>query len=571
MYLQTAAHFPNDYYFGGGYLWGLHNTGQAGGTYDADIDAPEAWAITTGSQDVIIAVIDSGVDYTHPDLKNNVWINLCEFNGYSGVDDDENGFVDDIHGWDFVDNDSSPMDDPGGGAHGHGTHVAGIIAAQGDNYIGVTGVMWNGSIMPLRIFDATGAFPEPPYTPTSSAVQAINYAVNNGAHIINASWGGTGGAPGDALYYAIKAAGEAGVLFVTGAGNQWICINYPNCFFPASYPLDNIIVAAASDADDKLWKCGCYNTGFECPPSEHMGSNFGSTTVDIAAPGVAILSTSPRCDYDYYELAWGTSMSAAYISGLAGLLLSHNPHLTVAQLKTAIMDGVDSIGQYHRLVTGGRINAYTSLTLTVTLPEYHITLKPGWNLISLPLIPADPVIEVVLAGIMDYVIRVWQYDAETETWKGFAPGNGILMVEEKWRYSPPGPPDGLTEMVDGKRRSFTPTGVLLATLTEMVDGKGYWIAMEAAATLTVIGTEVPLPPAPPSAYPVFEGWNHIGFRSITPMPVEEYLGDTIMDIFLLMWRFDAAEGIWFRVLLGDNLEPGRGYWLSLSGNGTIYP
>ena len=165
-------------------LWGLHNTGQVvngtTGTNDADIDAPEAWALSTGSSSVIVAVIDSGVDYRHPDLSPNLWTNTEEIPD-NNIDDDGNGYIDDVYGWDFVYNDNDPMD-----VHGHGTHCAGTIAAKGNNSAGITGVCWTAKIMSLRALDGDGS------GATSDLVDAILYANRMGAHVINNSWGGGG-------------------------------------------------------------------------------------------------------------------------------------------------------------------------------------------------------------------------------------------------------------------------------------------------------------------------------------------------------------------------------------------
>ena len=270
--IRTLATFPNDPPFDPGdpnygALWGLHNMGQTGGTPDADIDAPEAWDIHKGSSDVVIAVIDTGVAYNHPDLddgtRNNIWTNDVELNGTPGVDDDGNGYVDDVYGWDFVGGDSDPTD-----YLFHGTHVAGTIAALGNNSTGITGVNWYASIMPLRIFGASG------YGDTAKAIEAILYAANNGARVINASWGGEGFS--QALYDAISYANDAGCLFVAAAGNSGDD-NDINPFYPASYDLPNIISVAATEHNDNL-------AGF---------SNFGATSVDVAAPGLNVLSSIP--------------------------------------------------------------------------------------------------------------------------------------------------------------------------------------------------------------------------------------------------------------------------------------
>ena len=176
--IYAAATFPNDTDFTK--LWGLHNT-----TIDADIDAPEAWDITTGSSNVVIAVIDSGIDYNHPDLASNIWINSGETSCADSIDNDGNGYTDDCRGWDFVDDDADPMD-----FLGHGTHIAGSIAAVGDNIIGIAGVMWTAKIIPLRILDNVTGIGN-----TADAIGAIAYAKEKGAKIINTSWVGSNFSP----------------------------------------------------------------------------------------------------------------------------------------------------------------------------------------------------------------------------------------------------------------------------------------------------------------------------------------------------------------------------------------
>ncbi|QPD02979.1 MAG: hypothetical protein Nkreftii_000753 [Candidatus Nitrospira kreftii] len=283
-YLYWLKTIPNDAQFDT--LWGLHNTGQTvngiGGAPDADIDAPEAWDISTGSSEVAIAVIDSGIAYDHPDLAPNIWKNLGEIAG-NGVDDDGNGLVDDVYGWDFYADDHEPMDpidlNPAGNP-GHGTHVAGIIAGAGNNGTGVTGIMWTARLMALKAGGVDRSLP------TTAIVKAIHYAVAHGARVINASFAGPDCSL--ALYDAVSAANAAGVLFVAAAGNEGSDNdNIPS--FPANFSapsvcdgqqkpaLGNLITVAATDQNDQL----------------ATFSNFGPTTVHVAAPGVRINSTRP--------------------------------------------------------------------------------------------------------------------------------------------------------------------------------------------------------------------------------------------------------------------------------------
>jgi subtilisin family serine protease len=267
-YLVSAQATPNDSRFGE--LWGLHNTGQTvngqSGTADADIDAPEAWNLTTGSTAVKVAVIDSGVATFHPDLTPNIWTNPGEVPG-NGVDDDGNGFVDDVNGWDFVGDDNRPDDE-----NGHGTHVAGTIGARGNNDSAgggptdVVGVNWQVSMMPVRVLNAAGS------GSVSDVVAGILYAVQNGARIVNMSLGRLGAASQtERDVIAIS----AGVLFVVAAGNDGVNVDTAGSY-PCVYPLANIVCVGATNANDQL-------TGF---------SNFGNG-VDIAAPGANVLSTYP--------------------------------------------------------------------------------------------------------------------------------------------------------------------------------------------------------------------------------------------------------------------------------------
>lgn len=279
-YRLYADVVPNDTRFSE--LWGMHNTAQTGGLSDADIDAPEAWDITTGSSGVIVAVIDSGVDYTHPDLQANIWTNTAEIAG-DGIDNDGNGYIDDVHGFDFFQDDSDPSD-----ADGHGTHCAGTIAAVGNNTLGVAGVSWNSKIMVCRFLDAEGS------GWTDDAVEAVYYAVDNGASILSNSWGG--GAWSESLLTAIEYARDHNVLFVAAAGNSG-SDNDVSPHYPASYEVSNVVAVANTDSGDQLSASSCY----------------GANSVDLGAPGSSILSTVPAFQTLYFE-----DFESASVPGFSG-------------------------------------------------------------------------------------------------------------------------------------------------------------------------------------------------------------------------------------------------------------
>ncbi|MHC4405293.1 MAG: S8 family peptidase, partial [Planctomycetota bacterium] len=311
-------------------LWGLENTGQTGGTADADVDAPRAWETITGTGDTVVAVIDTGVDYTHQDLAANMWVNPGETPG-DGIDNDGNGFVDDVYGYDFANDDGDPMDD-----HDHGTHVAGTIGAAADNGVGVAGVSWNVDIMAVKFLDATG------YGTTADAIDAINYAVDAGAHVSNNSWGDNEEFS-QALYETIAAARNAGHVLVAAAANgNALGIGQDNdllAFYPANYDLDNIVSVAATDHNDAM----------------ATFSNFGATTVDLTAPGVDILSTTRN---NTYATRSGTSMAAPYVTGVLALVRDLNPAWTYQQIIDQVLSTVEAIPAAQGLtVTGGGLNA----------------------------------------------------------------------------------------------------------------------------------------------------------------------------------------------------------------------
>lgn len=329
-YEVEICQIPNDGYFNN--LWGMHNTGQSGGTPDADIDAPEAWDLATGSGDVIVAVIDTGVDYTHPDLAANMWTNDAEINGAPGVDDDGNGYVDDIYGYDFRNNDGNPMDD-----NGHGTHCAGTIGAKGDNNQGVAGVCWNIKIMAMKFLNSSGS------GYTSDAIECLNYSVSMGAKISSNSWGGGGDSQN--FKNAIITAGEAGMLFVAAAGNDSRNNDvYPH--YPSSYDCNNIISVMATNRYDN-------KSGF---------SNYGQVSVDLGAPGSDIFSCKLGGGYAYKS---GTSMATPHVAGACALLWQYNPTLSREEIKDLLIDSVDVVFNPNNnfCVSNGRLNIYKALSL----------------------------------------------------------------------------------------------------------------------------------------------------------------------------------------------------------------
>ena len=314
----TTNAIPNDPSFPK--LYALNNSGQTGGKFDADIDASEAWDYTTGTGQTVVAVIDTGVDYNHDDLRANIWVNSGEIAG-NGLDDDGNGYIDDLHGYDFANNDSNPMDD-----NGHGTHVSGTIGAVGDNGLGVVGVNWHTKIMALKFLDESGS------GYLSNAIRALDYAVANGARLSNNSWGGGGYEA--TLGMAIARASSVGHIFVAAAGNS-ASNNDVTASYPASYAYENVVAVAATDQNDNL-------ASF---------SNYGASTVDIAAPGVSIYSTLPGNSYGSYS---GTSMATPQVAGALSLYLDANPSATASQAITALYQSADAILSLSNRVAGSR-------------------------------------------------------------------------------------------------------------------------------------------------------------------------------------------------------------------------
>jgi len=326
---------PNDPRFN--QLWGMQNLGQndpsgRAGKVGSDIKAPQAWAIEKGSKNVVVAVIDTGVDYNHKDLKNNMWVK-------PGTTD--------VHGYNAINNTENPMDD-----HSHGTHCSGTIGGEGDNAEGVTGVSWNVSIMGVKFLSAQGG------GTLADAVKAIDWATNNGAHIMSNSWGGGGFS--QALLDSIQRASDKGIIFIAAAGND-SANNDSSPGYPASYQVPNVISVAAGNNLDAM-------SSF---------SNYGRSTVHLMAPGENVMSSIVGGSYASYS---GTSMATPHVSGAAALLLAKEPSLTPVQVKERLMATSDKLKAYRtKLISGGRLNVYNLITNTI--PPGFITIPDSaWSL-----------------------------------------------------------------------------------------------------------------------------------------------------------------------------------------------
>lgn len=321
---------PNDPLFN--QQWNMQNRTNPG----TDINVLPLWNEGyTGSHQVIVAVIDTGVQWTHPDLTANLYTNPLEGSVPNGIDDDQNGFIDDIHGWNFADNNNNSADD----TFNHGTHCAGIIGATGNNGIGVVGVNWNVTILPVQFINGSGV------GSVETAVESINYAIKMGVDIMNNSWGGFGYS--DILRDTIIDAEKAGILFVASAGNNQVD-NDILPFIPCNYKLNNVISVAATDIGDAI----------------SLSSNYGKLSTHVAAPGkniLSTLSTIPHPDEEYGPLS-GTSMAAPHVAGVAALMKSIHPEWDYREIKRRLIKYSDKVSALNdKVISGGRINAYNAV------------------------------------------------------------------------------------------------------------------------------------------------------------------------------------------------------------------
>jgi subtilisin family serine protease len=379
------------------------------------ISAPAAWDTTTGSAAVTVAVVDTGIAAAHPDLAPNVWTNPGET--ANGLDDDGNGRVDDLHGWDFASGDANPNDD-----NGHGTHVSGTIGARGNDAYGVPGVTWNVRLMPLKAADAAGTLQ------TAWITDALTYACAKGARIVNGSFGGSGGA-------TIKAAIDAcpTTLFVFAAGNDGTN-NDVSPKYPCAYDAANILCVAATDDFDDL-------ADF---------SNYGYDSVDLAAPGVDIVSTVPGT----WAFHSGTSMASPHVAGAAALVASHRPALSPIELKNAILNGLDPVpGLLGYVGYAGRLNVNAALTAPTTTPIKPALPPPPPPAPADTTVPTDPAV-----ASTSHVPGRPSIDSTVDmTWSGaFDYGSGIDGFSFLWDHAAATIPDTIKDAEESTGQATSP-------------------------------------------------------------------------------------------------------------------
>ncbi|MGH7801995.1 MAG: S8 family serine peptidase [Thermodesulfobacteriota bacterium] len=332
---------PNDSAFSN--LWGLNQSS------DVDIDAPEAWDFFTGEGEpnFVVAIIDTGIDINHPDLASNIWTNPGEIPNNS-LDDDGNGFVDDVHGWDFVDDDNNPFD-----GYGHGTHVAGTVCSIGNNGIGIVGVLWQCKLMPLKFISDSG------FGTASDAVRAIEYATKMGIKVSNNSWGDDSFS--QSIYDAINNSKSVGHIFVAAAGNENINTDFAPRHYPSSFDLDNIISVAAIDING----------------NRASFSNWGVSSVDLGAPGVNVYSTLPNNSYGNGS---GTSMATPHVAGVVALVYALRPNWSYTDVRKQIFDNIFPLGSLSDITaTGGIVNAFKAIQGLIAPPQDNTVFQDSFE------------------------------------------------------------------------------------------------------------------------------------------------------------------------------------------------
>lgn len=370
--------------------WGLANIGQADpknqvGVAGIDVNAEKAWDIQTGTREKIIAVIDTGIDYSHPDLVENMWVNEAEQNGKAGVDDDGNGVVDDIYGYNAINGSGNPKDD-----QGHGSHCAGTIGARANNGIGVAGVNWNVRMMAVKFLDAQGS------GSLADAIKAIDYATKMGANVMSNSWGGGGFS--QTLLDAIKRSNDAGAIFIAAAGNEYNN-NDNSPTYPSTYQVENVMSVAAID-----------NRGAKAD-----FSNYGKKTVHLGAPGVNIMSTTGG----NYKAFSGTSMATPHVAGVAALLWANEPSLTAAQVKERLVATARPLASMKgKTRTGGIVDAYAALTNTQAPPDMND--PSNWATVSMDYKSASPykpntneTYEISVPGAKEFALYFDKFNTES--------------------------------------------------------------------------------------------------------------------------------------------------------------
>ena len=508
--------------------WPLHNTGQDypySGRYntppgipDADIDAPEAWDDGVGLSKVVVAVVDTGVDYNHRDLQANMWTNTAELTGADGVDDDNNGYVDDIYGYDFINVDGDPIDDAG-----HGTHCAGTIAAQGNNGLDIAGVCWNARIMALKFLSASGS------GDIADALTAFYYAVDNGADVISNSWGGGGFS--QATQDIINYARSQGIIVVASAGNDGL--NYPQ--YPAYY--DNMISVAATNSLDR----------------RAPFSNYGSW-VDIAAPGVDILSLLANGTYigrpydAYTTLLSGTSMSCPHISGASALLLSIDPQMSGDLLEQYLEESADPVDP--NICASGRLNLFAAIRKVIG-PDARLLLDrqayPCQGTINIELRDSHLAESIT----QDVTIFTDGGDFEIVTLARRSPGLGVFNGSITLQTASPIIADGILQAA--------PEQLITVAYEDANDGTG----MPGTVTDTaVVDCQPPIISDVHIGYPGREP--QITFKTNEPATARIRCGKNRGGPYTLE-AFDAVPAIEHSIIL-EGLEPGTRYYFIIDAN-----